>query len=279
MRLLIKKIQQRSLFRLTIAGVRQALGKDIMHHGIYTDFYCKALPMPDEGASDIAAAAEIMSAAYEYNLGRVVFAPSFHLGLPLHFRSMNAFLQLRGHRFRELRPKLPAWVNYCQATDLIWHPGCFDYPELYRFCVGSSDHILFTLPFPFFNDAVWFDINKLIHRTRYRPIFTNYDNCLITYSATDLESLERIPGAAFQFNVRSLSDKDVRRYVLKLLGASVRVVFGTGNHRSECPGIEMEKHLMPLRKNMGDDDFFDLMHSIKAFCRPVRYKPRSAARH
>ncbi len=249
-----------------------------MRHGIYTDFYCKALPMPDEGASDIAAAADLLFGAYEYNIGRMIFAPSYHIGLPRHLRSMDAFLLLRGRTYRALRPQLPSWVNYCQATDVVWHPGCFDYPELYRFCVGSSDYILVTLPFPSFENAAWFDINKLIHHTRYKPIFTNYDNCLITYSATDLKNLERIPGAVFQFNVRSLSSRDLRRYVLQLYKSSVRVVFGTGNHRRECPGIEMDTYFKPLLKTMGDDDFFALMHSIRSFCRPIRYKPRSSAR-
>lgn len=247
-----------------------------MHHGIYTDFYCKALPMPDEGAVDVPAASELLSGAYECNIGRVIFAPSYHMALPRHIRSMDAFLVLRGRTYRALRPNLPSWVNYCQATDVVWHPGCFDYPELYRFCVGSSDHILMTLPFPLFEDAAWFDINKLIHHTRYKPIFTNYDNCLVTYSSTDLKNLERIPGAVFQFNVRSLSNKDVRRYVLGLHKSGVRVVFGTGNHRQDCPGIEMDVHFQPLRKAMGDEAFLELMHSIKAFCRPMRYKPRSA---
>ena len=48
-----------------------------MHRGVYTDFLCKALPMPTEGPSDISEAAALLSELHGKNICRMIFAPLF----------------------------------------------------------------------------------------------------------------------------------------------------------------------------------------------------------
>lgn len=78
-----------------------------MHRGVYTDFLCKALPMPTEGPSDISEAAALLSELHGQNICRMIFAPLFYPRCSLGDGSLGVFIRTRNRIFKELKPYLP----------------------------------------------------------------------------------------------------------------------------------------------------------------------------
>ena len=52
-----------------------------MHRGVYTDFLCKALPMPTEGPSDISEAAALLSELEKRNVKHVTVTQTGCIGM------------------------------------------------------------------------------------------------------------------------------------------------------------------------------------------------------
>lgn len=242
-----------------------------MHKGIYTDFLCKALPMPSEGPSNASMASAVLSRLHEDRIGRVIFTPLYCHGRPGAAGSIAHFINQRNIAFKALRPHLPHSISYTLAAEIAIVPGCFDDPDICRLMIDISGYLPVLLPFPIYSDEVWKDINRLTYHTKYKPIFTNFDRFLIVYPFDEIKKIEKVPRAAFHFNVRSLDSKHMVKYVISLIDAGKTVVFGTGAHRVGRYETEMEPHFKLLRRYLGDNDFDALMLSVSNFCRPPKY--------
>ena len=75
-----------------------------MHRGVYTDFLCKALPMPTEGPSDISESAALLSELHGKNICRMIFAPLFYPRCSPGDGSLGVFIRTRNRIFKELKP-------------------------------------------------------------------------------------------------------------------------------------------------------------------------------
>ncbi len=242
-------------------------------NGIFTDFLNKSLPMPTEGPSNVSQAAQLLSGLRDAEIGRVIFAPRFSPRYVTGDGSIRAFLRVRNNIFRTIKPHIPSGIRYSLAADILMYPGCFNDPLTERLTLPGSRYVMVSLPFPNFYDEIWKDINKLVYHTGLRPVFTEFNRYLLTYSDTEIKKLLKVPGAAFQFNVRSLDYKDTVKFVISVVSEGKQVVFGTG---ARCVGkyeAEMKPHFKLLKRALGETDFNLLMLSANNFCRP-RNVPR-----
>lgn len=242
-----------------------------MPKGIYTDFLCKALPMPSEGPSDTGKAAEVLSRLRDDRISRVIFAPMYYHGRPGVTGTIGHFLYTRNRAYEMLRPHIPHRIKYELAAEIAVVPGCFDDPDIIRLMIGISGYLLVALPFPLYSDEIWKDLNRLSYHTKCKPIFTNYNRFLITYPPCEIKKIEKIQHAAFNFNIRSLGEKSMVKYVISLLEAGRTVVFGTGAHRPGRYETEMEPHFKLLRRYLNERDFTHLMINAENFCHPKKY--------
>lgn len=86
-----------------------------------------------------------------------------------------------------------------------------------------------------------------------------------------IRKLLNVPGAAFQFNVRSLDYKDTVKFVMSLISSGKHVLFGTGARRAGRYEADTGDHFRLLRRSLGEADFNLLMLGALKFCRPPVY--------
>lgn len=242
-----------------------------MHRGVYTDFLCKALPMPTEGPSDISEAAALLSELHEQNICRMIFAPLYYPRSSPGDGSLGVFVRTRNRIFKELKPYLPQGIRYSLSAEIGMFPGCFEDPDIGRLRVENSEYLIVSLPFPVYTDELWKDMNHLVYHRKLKPLLSNFNRYLIAYPECELKKLLKIPDVAFHFSIRSLDDRSTVKYVLSLLSAGKHVVFGTGARCRDRYDIEMEPHFKLMRRYLSPDDFEYLMFSIDNFCRPKSY--------
>ncbi len=237
-------------------------------HGMYTDFLNKSLPMPTEGPSDTAEAAQLLSGLTDADIGRVIFAPRYCPRSIPGDGSLAAFLRRRAETVRTLKPYIPRDVSYSLGAEILMYHGCFNDPDTELLALEGSRYVLAALPFPQHNDEIWKDINKLVYRLKLCPIFTEFNRYLITYPEEEIKKLLKVPGAAFEFNVRSLDYKETVKFIISLANSGKQVLFGTGARRMGRYEAEMEPHFKLLKRALGETDFNILMLSAHNFCRP-----------
>lgn len=242
-----------------------------MHRGVYTDFLCKALPMPTEGPSDISEAAALLSELHEQNICRMIFAPLYYPRRSPGDGSLGFFVRTRNRIFKELKPYLPQGIRYSLSAEIGMFPGCFEDPDIGRLRVENSEYLIVSLPFPVYTDELWKDMNHLVYHRKFKLLLSNFNRYLIAYPECEIKKLLKIPDLAFHFSIRSLDDRSTVKYVLSLLSAGKHVVFGTGARCRDRYDIEMEPHFKLMRRYLSPNDFEYLMFSIDNFCRPKSY--------
>lgn len=123
------------------------------------------------------------------------------------------------------------------------------------------------------------EIRRVIFAPRYCPrlefgiipIFAEFNRYLLFYPEDIIRKLLNVPGAAFQFNVRSLDYKDTVKFVMSLISSGKHVLFGTGARRAGRYEADTGDHFRLLRRSLGEADFNLLMLGALKFCRPPVY--------
>lgn len=242
-----------------------------MTHGIYTDFFNKSLPMPTEGPSDADEAAALLGGLTSAEIRRVIFAPRYCPRLESGFDSVGYFVRMRNRVFRSVKSSVPRGIAATLAAEVVMYPGCFNDPEITRLAFGIARCMICSLPFPIYNDEIFKDINKLVYRIGIIPIFAEFNRYLLFYPEDIIRKLLNVPGAAFQFNVRSLDYKDTVKFVMSLISSGKHVLFGTGARRAGRYEADTGDHFRLLRRSLGEADFNLLMLGALKFCRPPVY--------
>lgn len=242
-----------------------------MTHGIYTDFFNKSLPMPTEGPSDADEAAALLGGLTSAEIRRVIFATRYCPRLESGFDSVGYFVRMRNRVFRSVKSSVPRGIAATLAAEVVMYPGCFNDPEITRLAFGIPRCMICSLPFPIYNDEIFKDINKLVYRIGIIPIFAEFNRYLLFYPEDIIRKLLNVPGAAFQFNVRSLDYKDTVKFVMSLISSGKHVLFGTGARRAGRYEADTGDHFRLLRRSLGEADFNLLMLGALKFCRPPVY--------
>lgn len=170
-----------------------------------------------------------------------------------------------------MKSSVPRGIAATLAAEVVMYPGCFNDPEITRLAFGIPRCMICSLPFPIYNDEIFKDINKLVYRIGIIPIFAEFNRYLLFYPEDIIRKLLNVPGAAFQFNVRSLDYKDTVKFVMSLISSGKHVLFGTGARRAGRYEADTGDHFRLLRRSLGEADFNLLMLGALKFCRPPVY--------
>ncbi len=224
------------------------------------DFHAHVLPGIDDGAADLEESRKLLVSQKKQGIDTVVATPHFfkHSSIRRFVAKRDAALQLVQ---KEIKEEIPEVIP---GAEVQFYCGLSERQRLRQLCIGDTDYILVEMPFSYWNDWYYDELDNLWSRQGVRPIIAHLDR----YADTP----EKIK------NFRKLFDKDVliqinseallhffsRQVVKKFLRLDAFTVLGSDCHDSQVRTCTLKSACGVIKKKFGLDVLEQLMHNADA---------------
>ena len=190
-----------------------------------TDFHNHSLFGIDDGPSSFEESIEMLNTLHAQNVDNVVLTPHFFV-----HQSVASFLRHRNESFSKIKNSVPRSLKIHLGAEVSLEDKITNEVDLKLLTIANTNKILIRLPFFSFEDWIDEELHNLLYKHKLFPIFSSIDRYAITYPQDKYEKLLSTPGAAFQFNSRSLTSPDVIKTIATLTTQNKTVLFGTNAH-------------------------------------------------
>ncbi len=115
-------------------------------------------------------------------------------------------------------------------------------------------------------DARLIELNRLLYHFPLRLLFLSFDRCVNTCSKETVDRLLSLPGVAYQFSYRSLTDPKICEMLRVLLKKRAPILFGTEiSSPTEAAYYELDHYLDCARREFSSFEFEALFFQKKIF--------------
>ncbi len=202
-----------------------------MSHSL-VDFHSHILPKMDDGAEDIARSCEMLRLLASQGVD-TVFCTSHFL---LMHESPSDYLTRRQRSYDALcsyikeqaltdlpKIKLGAEIRVSRGISEVSLSG-LEYE--------GTDAMLLELPREELSRTIVKQIYNLCRSNRYIPVIAHIDR-YEWFKPSDIDTLSEIPDVIFQFSLHAISDRRIRKTMLKMAKQGQRLLFGTDTHNTD----------------------------------------------
>lgn len=129
-----------------------------------------------------------------------------------------------------------------------------------NFTAFKSNYIFLELPYiDKLSDQLFVALNHLLYKRHLLPVFTDIQRIIGIYSEIDINRIINIKGAAFQFTLNYIHLSRNIDTIKHILNNGGLVLLGTSCEHSYLNKSEIEKCLSYLKKQLGDDEYMNLI--------------------
>ena len=222
---------------------------------IFADYHNHALPGMHDGPSTVEDSIALLTAMRQAGVSRVLLTPTYR---PF-FESVRRFKQRRAKAWNSISRHCPHDMRIQLGALVALEAECCSSPEISHLALPHTPYLLLELPLASFPDWFDYEMHLLMHRRKLKPIFAGFERCMVVYSEAEVDHLLRIPGAVYQFGMRSLEREQVQAVIAKLQKMGKTVLFGTGVHSCTCRVEDTANQLQNLRGYLGNSAYTSLL--------------------
>ncbi|MBQ8284156.1 MAG: hypothetical protein IJX75_03585 [Clostridia bacterium] len=193
-----------------------------------TDIHTHILPDIDDGAEDVNAAIEILSAEMQQGVKQIVFTPHYYG----RKRSPAQFLARRQAAFEKIQPLLPEGVEVRLGAE-VYFTGINmpESDELCKLALEGTKYVLFEFPFSrAWTEQMFNCLNQFINDTRYTPIVAHIERYHEVWENPSIVSELVHMGCLIQVNSGAFLDKREKRLAFALLKHGLVHCLGSDTH-------------------------------------------------
>ena len=185
-----------------------------------TDFHNHSLFGIDDGASSPDESIKMLKMLHDQNVDRVVLTPHYFAE-----QSPVSFIRARKESFDLIKHSLPKRLQIHLGAEVALTNKITTEVDLSLLTISKTNRIMISLPFFSFEDWIDQELHNILYIHHLFPIFTSMERYAITYPRDKYEKLLLTPGAAFQFNSKSLTSDSVIQTINALISKNKTVLF------------------------------------------------------
>lgn len=193
---------------------------------LFADFNNHLLPGMHDGPTYLAESVSMLNRLRDEGVARIMLTPTYHPS----YESIRRFRLRRNEAWRLLRTEIPRGMCILLGAQIALEPLCAELPDMPSLALPNSNYLMIELPLQEFGDWINHELHLILHKRKLIPVFAHFERYLVIYPREVSDKLMTVPGAAYQFGVRSLHFPQVITAVRKLASQGKPVLFGTGAH-------------------------------------------------
>lgn len=213
----------------------------------YIDFHAHILPGIDDGAANLAISRGLLLSQKAQGIATVVATP--------HFRkhdSVTAFVKVREKALQQIREGITEPIpDIVLAAEVEFYYGISKRKNLRQLAIGNTDYILIEMPFTYWNDWFYDELDEIRRVHGLHPIVAHLDRYADTPERIKnfVKLFER--DVLVQINADALLRFWPRRVVKKLLTWDAFNVLGSDCHDLDKRSCRFEKACEVIQKRFG----------------------------
>jgi protein-tyrosine phosphatase len=215
------------------------------------DLHTHILPGIDDGSPDSGISVEMMEMMIAQNVDTVVATPHYYCldcspaehaekAKGAYRRFLEAWQETHGEDARLPEMRFGAEIYLVNSLENVSDP------ELLK--ISGSDLMLFELPFSGFHGWMPRLVDLVAGKAGGRPVFAHIDRYLGMLRSGDLEELEEVPRAAFQFNSDAFKNRKALKYMYSLIKRGKTVFWASDCHGARHRAPDLGETLPELKK-------------------------------
>lgn len=223
----------------------------------YIDFHAHILPGIDDGAANLEVSRALLLSQREQGIGTVVATP--------HFRkhdSVTAFVKVREKALQRVYGGIAEPIpDIVLAAEVEFYYGLSQRKNLRQLAIGNTDYILVEMPFVYWNDWLYDELDAIKRTHGLRPIVAHLDRYADTPERIKnfVKLFER--DVLVQINADALLRFGSRRVVKKLLSWDAFNVLGSDCHDLDKRSCHFQKACDMIQKRFGMNFLDKLMQN------------------
>lgn len=235
-----------------------------------TDFHNHFLPHIDDGAETAAVSARICDYSWAQGIKRIIATPHFYP----EKESVKDFLRRRSNAYSSYRKYASAFASLTiqLGAEIALSEGISLIDNFDKLTIARSPYIFIELPVFQFDKWIFSELNCILYRHKFIPIFSNIERYQIAYPSEAFESLLKTPKAIFQINTRSLLNQKTGLIIKDLLRKNRMVLFGSNAHNMNSRAPEWSVARERLISLLGNTQYNILVLQNNAFLNPKMAK-------
>ncbi len=220
------------------------------------DFHSHVLPGVDDGAANLEVTEALLRSQKNQGVDIVVATPHLYKEA-----SVSDFLMVRDNALSLVKEsfgqEMPELVV---GAEVELYCGLAANEDLKKLCIGNTNYMLIEMPFSYWNDWYYEELDALISKG-IRPIIAHLDRYLSTID--DLYNIEKLflRDVVIQINAESMKFFSFRRIFKELIKKSnVSFILGSDCHDLKKRPCYMEKAVKIIRRKYGENFLADMMY-------------------
>ncbi len=225
------------------------------------DFHSHIIPYIDDGAKNAKTSISLLKEAYRQGVTDIVVTPHFYgdnKDISLFINRREAMLEIMQDRVKKENAVIPSIYT---GAEVAYKDGISLFDNLRALCIQDTDYILLELPYSYWDDRVFAELNDILKNHGLVPIIAHverYLNVNVDYKTYEkLFDLDII----LQFNARSFCNLFSRRTLKEHidLNNDLNVVLGSDCHDTRFRSIQFLKACKHIERSYGKD-FLERIH-------------------
>ncbi len=208
------------------------------------DFHSHCLPAMDDGATDVAQSAAMLTESLRQGVDTVVATPHFYRS---EDKTVEAFLERRADSVALLKDQVPQGLRMVLGAEVLLQKGVSKL-DLRPLCIEGTNRILIELPFSPPDPWVIEEMENIALGQRLDVILAHIDRYLPWYSADELSAIIDYPELIVQINGESIVDKSAYHALRHCLPPVDSLVFGSDMHDMNYRSPNLQAAYTVLRK-------------------------------
>lgn len=215
----------------------------------YIDFHAHVLPGIDDGAADVEVSRALLLSQKEQGIEAVVATP--------HFRahsSITSFLAKREAALQQVKENITEPIpQIVPAAEVEFYYGISKRQKLRQLAIGDTDYILIEMPFSYWNDWLYDELDAIRDIHGLRPVIAHLDRYADT--PEKIKNFVKLfnKDVLVQINADALLRFGSRRVVKRLLARNAFHVLGSDCHDLQQRACHYEQACEMIRKRFGAD--------------------------
>lgn len=197
----------------------------------------------DDGATDVAESAAMLSMSVEQGVHTVVATSHFYRSE----ETITSFLQRRTEAVQRLEGYVPDGMTLVLGAEVLLQKG-ISRLDLRDLCIQGTNRILIELPFMPPENWVYEEMENIALDQRLDVILAHVDRYMPWYSREKIASMMDFPGISVQLNGEAFLDAPTFRALRRWLPQSKRLVLGSDMHHIDRRQPNLEQACKALRR-------------------------------
>lgn len=214
------------------------------------DFHSHILPGIDDGSKNPDISKEMLRECVNQKIDIIFATPHFYADED----RIEHFLEKRDKAYERLRQiQQDDFPKILLGAEVAYFPGISNSRQICQFFLEGTNILLLEMPFGAWNKSEFLEVKKMILESDFRIMLAHLERfLLVSANKQYIYELMQLP-VIVQFNAESLSERKLKKMVLKSLKDDFSCVLGSDCHNMKDRKPNLSEGRKIISEKLGDE--------------------------